>query len=306
MTVGTYDVALGDLFLDKAPRQSLVGHARHIAPFLASHVIELQNDPIALGTIRASRSPKNRNHAICILGRHSFTTNGGYLFVLGFVFLVITLRPGVTAASADVVESVTLGLVPIELGQQFSFPTWPSTALGAPDRNRTRNPAVKSGSLCQLSYRGKHSSKLNTHDDLKGISSALATAASCHIFAMAREIATLAQDLLPTQLYTSFAVSGVNSNFATGDLVAIAIAGPNQPVKLAESLTIGDLVLYCEDFSPALVIHSGVRILDPDMADSGAVRPSSPSTGQMFYDTGISRPIWWSGAAWLDATGTPA
>lgn len=35
-----------------------------------------------------------------------------------------------------------------------------------------------------------------------------------------------------------------------------------------------------------------------------AARPASPVTGQMFYDTTLSKPIWYSGSAWKDAAGT--
>lgn len=35
-----------------------------------------------------------------------------------------------------------------------------------------------------------------------------------------------------------------------------------------------------------------------------ASRPSSPVTGQQFYDTTLSKPIWWSGSNWRDAMGT--
>lgn len=36
--------------------------------------------------------------------------------------------------------------------------------------------------------------------------------------------------------------------------------------------------------------------------------PSSPVTGQIYYDTGVSKLFWWNGSAWIDATGagTPA
>ena len=37
---------------------------------------------------------------------------------------------------------------------------------------------------------------------------------------------------------------------------------------------------------------------------AGSTRPSSPSTGTVFFDTSIGKPIWWSGSAWVDATGT--
>lgn len=42
--------------------------------------------------------------------------------------------------------------------------------------------------------------------------------------------------------------------------------------------------------------------LDPS-ADTTANRPAAPATGEMFFDTTLGYPIWWNGAAWVDATG---
>ena len=41
-------------------------------------------------------------------------------------------------------------------------------------------------------------------------------------------------------------------------------------------------------------------------SSSGATRPLNPITGDSFFDTSLTpaRPIWWSGTAWVDATGT--
>lgn len=33
-------------------------------------------------------------------------------------------------------------------------------------------------------------------------------------------------------------------------------------------------------------------------------RPTSPVTGQFYYDTTIDRPIWWNGSNWKNAAGT--
>lgn len=35
-------------------------------------------------------------------------------------------------------------------------------------------------------------------------------------------------------------------------------------------------------------------------------RPTSPSTGQCFFDTTLGKPIWWNGSAWVDGLGLPA
>jgi hypothetical protein len=32
-------------------------------------------------------------------------------------------------------------------------------------------------------------------------------------------------------------------------------------------------------------------------------RPAAPVVGQQFYDQTLSKPIWWSGSAWKDASG---
>lgn len=37
---------------------------------------------------------------------------------------------------------------------------------------------------------------------------------------------------------------------------------------------------------------------------STANRPSSPLAGEMYYDWTVSKPIWWNGNQWIDATGT--
>lgn len=37
-----------------------------------------------------------------------------------------------------------------------------------------------------------------------------------------------------------------------------------------------------------------------------ATRPTSSVAGQFFFDTSLGKPVWYSGATWVDATGTPA
>jgi hypothetical protein len=58
---------------------------------------------------------------------------------------------------------------------------------------------------------------------------------------------------------------------------------------------------------------SGVPHLSQPTADdvipafsTTAGRPVSPATGYMDFDTDLGKPIWWDGAQWVDATGTPA
>lgn len=45
-----------------------------------------------------------------------------------------------------------------------------------------------------------------------------------------------------------------------------------------------------------------------DLPKSGATgaRPSSVTAGYMYFDTTLGKPVWWTGAAWHDATGASA
>lgn len=51
----------------------------------------------------------------------------------------------------------------------------------------------------------------------------------------------------------------------------------------------------------------GVIFVHPGSFDhpdgTTAARPTTRSTGYMYFDTTLGKPIWWSGAAWVDATG---
>jgi len=57
---------------------------------------------------------------------------------------------------------------------------------------------------------------------------------------------------------------------------------------------------------------SGIPTEDTDLITKGYVdangdtgdRPSSPSTGQQYFDTTLNLPIWYNGSSWVDATGT--
>lgn len=37
-----------------------------------------------------------------------------------------------------------------------------------------------------------------------------------------------------------------------------------------------------------------------------AQRPRNPVTGLVYFDTTLSKPVWWSGTRWNDANGSPA
>lgn len=58
---------------------------------------------------------------------------------------------------------------------------------------------------------------------------------------------------------------------------------------------VDDLTVYAQD------IRSD---LDLFVAPSGASRPASPVVGQIFFDTVLGKPIFYSGSAWVDAAGT--
>jgi len=44
---------------------------------------------------------------------------------------------------------------------------------------------------------------------------------------------------------------------------------------------------------------------NPTTAGDTATRPAVAVTGQRYFDTDLGYPIWWDGAQWVDATGTP-
>lgn len=44
----------------------------------------------------------------------------------------------------------------------------------------------------------------------------------------------------------------------------------------------------------------------PDQGATAARPTQQLVIGQTFFDTTIGKPIWWKGATWVDATGTPA
>lgn len=45
-------------------------------------------------------------------------------------------------------------------------------------------------------------------------------------------------------------------------------------------------------------------VVQTTVSGASTARPASPATGQQFFDTTLGKPIWWSGSAWVDATGT--
>lgn len=45
--------------------------------------------------------------------------------------------------------------------------------------------------------------------------------------------------------------------------------------------------------------HAGSQAIS-----GGTERPLNPAQFEMFFDTNINKPIWWTGSIWVDATGT--
>lgn len=51
---------------------------------------------------------------------------------------------------------------------------------------------------------------------------------------------------------------------------------------------------------------AGAIIQDVSNAATSTQRPTTfLYTGKTYFDTTLGLPIWWNGAAWVDATGTP-
>lgn len=64
------------------------------------------------------------------------------------------------------------------------------------------------------------------------------------------------------------------------------------------SLTAGSNITLTPSGNSIQIASTGGSIIP-----IGSVRPPSPSAGQQFYDKNINKPIWYTGSAWVDATG---
>jgi hypothetical protein len=53
-------------------------------------------------------------------------------------------------------------------------------------------------------------------------------------------------------------------------------------------------------------VRDAVNLLMKRFANQGETseRPPNPDRGTQFYDVTLSKPIWWSGTHWKDASGT--
>lgn len=89
------------------------------------------------------------------------------------------------------------------------------------------------------------------------------------------------------------------SAFVAGDHLHVTAAGV---LSTAVSASAAGFVLNAH-------ASQGVILSKPDSLDqedgTTANRPVTVSVGFMYFDTTLGLPIWWDGAAWVDATGTP-
>ena len=68
--------------------------------------------------------------------------------------------------------------------------------------------------------------------------------------------------------------------------------------------SLGDGSVWWSTNLSMMLMRRGTDNLRVQTNDNGASRPSSPATGQQFFDTSLGHPIWWSGSSWVDATGS--
>lgn len=68
------------------------------------------------------------------------------------------------------------------------------------------------------------------------------------------------------------------------------------PKAIASETYMSDKVTSVEDILQEMVLKP--------MSGDSTKRPTSPLVGKMFYDTTLSKPIWFDGTVWKDATGT--
>jgi hypothetical protein len=126
-----------------------------------------------------------------------------------------------------------------------------------------------------------------------------------------RTIAFTAQDLLPTQLYTSFSITSITTGYNVGSVLYLG-ALPNVRIVLTGVVNVGDTVINCQDFSPPALLSSGAIVHDNSIPESGALAntPSNPTVGQMYFDSVNNVPLWWNGSAWQNIgwfnTGAPS
>ncbi|NJO61606.1 MAG: hypothetical protein HC836_26165 [Richelia sp. RM2_1_2] len=101
-------------------------------------------------------------------------------------------------------------------------------------------------------------------------------------------------------------VSTASTNIAAGlttvastRTIALQVYDPN-----ASFSTIASIII---DADNAGINMGGLRMSNVQVvtqADTTPNRPALPSIGQTYFDTTLSRPIWWDGSNWINAVGT--
>jgi len=80
-------------------------------------------------------------------------------------------------------------------------------------------------------------------------------------------------------------------------------------LKLEYGLNIyNDGTAELENSAPDVILSRGEKAITTieyvNLNGATANRPSSPNTGQYFFDTDLNKPIWYNGSSWVDANGT--
>ena len=125
------------------------------------------------------------------------------------------------------------------------------------------------------------------------------------------EILTLEDDTEEYPAMTFKGVSGYQNAIRSNPLGGVDIYSLETDGTIANGmmhLTADGLVTAPEmDVADIAGAASGKVLITRDYAENSGVtgsRPSAPNTGQFYFDTTITKPIWYSGSNWVDATGT--
>lgn len=78
------------------------------------------------------------------------------------------------------------------------------------------------------------------------------------------------------------------------------------PTTYPSLLDTGDNFAAVRHFISQMFQRIAVAFNNPDNGAT-ATRPTEQLVvGQVFFDSTLGMPVWWDGAQWVDATGTPA
>jgi hypothetical protein len=153
---------------------------------------------------------------------------------------------------------------------------------------------------------------LATHDIAKDAEGRVTT------FGLVRDIKTdYAGWAAGDTLYVSSTPGALTKTKPTGTELAVAlgtvvVAHPTQGIILVQ---VRQSTGYLEDLHDVnegaptagdYLVANGTEWNAVAMSGATGARPGSPVAGQSFFDTTIGKPVWWSGAAWVDATGAGA